>query len=97
MGQHLGQQFWERLVAEVKGGASQAEIARSYGVSASQLGRWVQRLKQEKPRAQLLPVKVTGGPALRQCALVVEGVRLEFAEGTDPAYVAAVARALRSC
>jgi len=28
---------------------------------------------------------------------MVDGVRLEFEEGTDPAYVAAVARALRSC
>lgn len=78
-------------------GASQAETARRYGVSASQLGRWVQRLKQEKRGVQLLPVRVTEGAALRQCRLVVEGVRLEFEEGTDPAYGAAVARALRSC
>jgi len=57
----------------------------------------VQRLKQEMPAAQLLPVKVTGGSVRRQCVLVIDGVRLEFEEGTDPSYVAAVARALRSC
>jgi hypothetical protein len=97
MAQHREQQFWERLVAEVEGGATQTEIARRYGVSASNLGRWARRFKQERPRAQLLPVRVTGAPALRHCGLVIDGVRLEFEEGTDPAYVAAVARALRSC
>lgn len=97
MARHRDQQFWERLVAEVEGGATQTEIARRYGVSASNLGRWARRLKQERPRAQLLPVRVTAAPALRHWGLMVDGVRLEFEEGTDPAYVAAVARALRSC
>jgi transposase-like protein len=97
MGQHRERGFWERLVAEVKGGATQAEIARRYGVSPSQLGRWARRLEEEKPRAQLLPVRVTGGPTLRRYGLLVDGVRLEFEEGAEPAYVAAVARALRSC
>ncbi|WP_438017763.1 helix-turn-helix domain-containing protein [Sorangium sp. So ce315] len=97
MGQHREQQFWEQLVAEVEGGARQAEIARRYGISVSNLARWARRLKEERPRAQLLPVRVTAGPSRRPCGLLVDGVRLEFEEGTDPAYVAAVARALRSC
>ncbi|WP_437763072.1 helix-turn-helix domain-containing protein [Sorangium sp. So ce281] len=97
MGQHREQQFWEQLVAEVDGGATQTDIARRYGVSVSSLARWGRRLKEEGPRAHLLPVRVTTGASRRPCGLMVDGVRLEFEEGTDPAYVAAVARALRSC
>jgi transposase-like protein len=97
MAQHREREFWQRLVVAMEGGASQAEVARRYGVSPSQLGRWARRLKEEKPRALLLPVRVTGDAAMRRFGLILDGMRLDFEEGTDPAYVAAVARALRPC
>jgi hypothetical protein len=57
----------------------------------------VRRLREERPRALLLPVRVTGDAVTRRCGLVVDGMRLDFEEGTDPAYLASVARALRPC
>jgi transposase-like protein len=101
MGQEKERGLWERAVAEVEAGASQAETARRYGVSGSAVGYWVRRLRQERARPaepQLLPVRLTTtrvGAA--RCGLVVGDLRFEFEEGTAPTYVAAVVRALRAC
>ena len=100
MGQQKERALWEQAVADVESGASQAETARRYGVSGSGLGYWVRRLRQEKVRSaepQLLPVRLTGRVAPTRCGLVVDDLRFEFEAGTEPAYVAAVARALRAC
>jgi len=43
----------------------------------------------------LLPVRVVED-RLKRCELVVGAIRLSFDEGTDPAYIAQLARALAS-
>jgi hypothetical protein len=100
MGRFKGRAFWERVVADVDAGASQAEAAQRHDVSQSGLAYWVRQLGAEKARSadpQLLPVRISGNVAARRLGLVVDDLRLEFDDGTDPAYVAAVARALRAC
>src|SRR4051794_30868748 len=94
---------WERIVAEVGAGLSQREAAARYGVSAAGVGHWVRRLREEKEQRatpQLLPVRLTPSPAMstarRRCALVIDDVHVEFEEGVEPGYIAAVARALRA-
>jgi transposase-like protein len=101
MDQPRDRAFWERVVAEVEAGASQAETARRYGVSGSAVGYWVRRLRQETARPsepQLLPVRVTTPRVgAGRCGLIVGDLRFEFEEGTAPTYVAAIAQALRAC
>lgn len=93
--------FWERVVAEAEACGSQSEAARRHGVSQSGLGYWVRKLVAERPRAaepRLLPVRVTGTvPMPRRMGLIVDDLRIEFDEGTEPAYLAAIAKALRGC
>lgn len=101
MGRERGRAFWERVAADAARCGSQSEAARRHGVSQSGLGYWVRKLAAEKARPaepQLLPVRVTSAVALpRRLGLVVDDLRLEFDEGAEPAYIAAVARALRAC
>ena len=102
MGRARGRAFGERVSAEVEAGtSSQVEIARRYGVSQGQVSRWVRRLRADGPRLavpQLLPVRITGAAvASSRCAVVLGELRFEFETGTEPAYVAAVAAALRAC
>ncbi len=94
-----GRDFWERLAREVEAGASRAQVAARHGVSGSTVGQWVRRLAEEraaKPAAALVPVRITG-ETRRRVAVSVAAARVEFEEGTDPAYVAAVVRAIGSC
>lgn len=101
MAQAKERAVWERIVAEVEGGLSQREAAQRYGVSVAGVGHWVRRLRQEKaerPTPQLLPVRLTTSSlARRRCTLLVADLRLEFEEGAEPAYIAALARAIHSC
>ncbi|MGZ6674024.1 MAG: transposase [Solirubrobacteraceae bacterium] len=100
MGRFKGRAFWERAVADVEAGETPAEVARRHGVSPSGLAYWVKRIGAEKTRPaepQLLPVRITGSIAPRRFGLVVDDLQLQFDEGTDPAYVAAIAKALRTC
>jgi len=100
MARAKGRRFWERLVGEVEAGASQGEAARRYGVSQGGLGLWVRRIRQEREHRtepQLLPVRLTTPTPIRRCGLVIDELRIEFDEGTDPAYLAAIAQALRAC
>ncbi len=102
MGRARGRAFWERVSAEVEAGTStQVEIARRHGVSQAQVSRWVRRLGAEGSHPavpQLLPVRIMDAAvAPRRCALVLGDLRFEFESGTEPAYVAAVAAALRTC
>ena len=102
MAQPKGRAFWQRVIADVEAGMVQTEAARRHGVSASGLGYWVRKLRREPPRPaepRLLPVRITSAPSpsVSRCSLVVDGLRVEFEEGTAPAYVAAVVQALRAC
>lgn len=102
MGREKGRAFWQRAVADVGTCGSQSAAARLHGVSQSGLGYWVRKLSAEKPlrltaEPQLLPVRVTSPVVMRRCQLIVGELRVEFDEGTDPGYLAAVARALRAC
>lgn len=94
-----GREFWERVAREVAAGATRSSVAARYGVAGSTVGHWVRRLEEEqaaKPTATLVPVRITGEPR-RRVAIAVGATRVEFEEGTDPAYVAAVVRVLASC
>jgi transposase-like protein len=101
MGRHKGRAFWERAVADAQACASQAEAARRHGVSTSGLAYWVRRLGEAQPlpapEPQLLPVRLTGHVMPHRLELVVADLRVEFDEGADPMYLAALAKALRSC
>ena len=100
MAQARERAVWERIVAEVEAGLSHSAAAQRFGVSASGVGHWVRRLREEKalrPAPQLLPVRLTSSPSRGRCTLVVDDLHLTFDEGTDPGYVAALARAIRSC
>lgn len=99
MDRHKGRAFWERVVADVAACGSQSEAARRHGVSQSGLGYWVRKIDAEKAQRrepQLLPVRITA-PVARRCSLIVGEVGVEFDEGTDPGYLAAIAKALRAC
>jgi transposase-like protein len=101
MAQARERAVWERIVAEVEAGMSHSAAAQRYGVSASGVGHWVRRLREEKarrPTSQLLPVRLTSpSPSRARCLLVVDDLHLTFDEGTDPGYIAALARAIRAC
>lgn len=101
MAQARERAVWEQIVAEVEAGLSQSAIARRYGVSPSGVGHWVRWLREERasrPAPQLLPVRLTtASPSRGRCTLVVDELHLTFDKGTDPGYVAALARALRAC
>src|SRR5580693_5103303 len=98
-----GRAFWERAVREVEGGASQTTVAAKHGVAASTVGYWVRLLRRERagggvaePSSALVPVRVAGTERHR-VEVAVGGARVQFEEGTDPSYVAAVVRALAGC
>jgi transposase-like protein len=101
MAQARERAVWERIVAEVDAGLTHREAAQRYGVSQSGVGHWVRRLREEsarRPTPQLLPVRLTtASPPRGRCTLLVEDLHLTFDEGTDPGYVAALARAIRAC
>ena len=100
MAAQRGREFWERAVREVEAGASQMAVGRRYGVASSTVGHWVRRLRgaraDEAASTALVPVRVAGEPR-RRIEIVVGATRIEFDEGTDPSYVAAVVRAVGSC
>ena len=91
MAEARSEAFWQRLVAEVAGGKAVSDVAHRHGVSASSVLRWRDKLAGTSP--SLVPVRITAaGP--RQVELQVGIARVSFDEGTDPGYIAAVARAL---
>lgn len=93
MSSDRGRAFWLKLFNEVESGASQTSVAKRYRISPSWLGKRCRALRDERPATALLPVRMVEGRA-RRVEIVVGNVRLGFEEGTDPAYVASVARAL---
>lgn len=91
--------FWAALVAEVKSGSeSLAAVAKKHNVTEAALRyHFYKKQKVAEPpgkRVAMLPVRVEGDSRL--FAVEMDGsLRLHFAEGCDPAYVAAVIAKLR--
>ncbi len=93
MAKSRGKGFWEKAVREVRAGGGLEAVAKRHGVSAGWLGKWCRRLRAEAAPSSLLPVRIVEG-RVRRVELTVGAVRLSFDEGTDPNYVARIARAL---
>lgn len=88
-----GEAFWRAVVVEAEG-RSAAQVAARHGVSLSSVHRWQQKLAA-KARTAIVPLRVAEAAAVaRRVEVRVGEVKVVFEEGTDPAYVAAVARAL---
>lgn len=91
--------FWERLVGEVREGASAATIAARHGVRVSTLRWWCWKQGRGKvPEGGLRLVPVVTSMATREprhieIAWDRRTVRVE--EGADVDYVVALTRALR--
>ena len=99
MSERRGRGFWARIAEEVEAGATQKEAAARHGVAVTTVGYWVRRLERERessllPGGAIVPIRLVGEERRR---VIVEGGRVEFEEGTDPSYVAAVVRALSRC
>jgi transposase-like protein len=103
-----GREFYAALLREVEGGSPVSAVAQRHGVRARTLSWWCWKLRKDaatRPRKQhrkptLVPVVVRGADSERRelLELSVGGCQLAFESGTDPAYVAALVRALaRSC
>jgi transposase-like protein len=105
MAERRGRRFWERAVGEVeRSGAPHREVAARHGVRVGTLRSWVYRLRREGHAAaagpsevRLLPVEVVpSAPASQPIEVrVLGGDVLAFEVGTNVAYVAALAAALR--
>ena len=72
------------------------------GVSVAALRSWIYRLRRERgsvSEPRLLPVRVVASsPAVGDALEVVVGeIRVRVPSGTDPAYVASLLTALRTC
>jgi|ERR1700736_5806108 hypothetical protein len=93
-----GSSFWAAVVAEARTGAeSHATIAAKHGVSEAALQYHLYaKPKREKQRrsVEVLPVRV--GDEAHLISVELGGsLRLRFAEGCDPGYVAALVAKLR--
>lgn len=99
-----GRAFWKKVVAEVvHRGVSYGEVARAHDVNVSTLRWWASTLRREsgdaraRPAVRMLPVEIAPGPSA-PAALEIRMTRgevINFVEGTDVAYVAALVAALR--
>jgi transposase-like protein len=90
--------FWQTVVAEAQSSAEPvAAIAAKHGVTEGALRYHVykaQRSSGPSRHSPILPVRVEGDARL--FSVEMDGsLRLLFAEGCDPAYVAAVIAKLR--
>jgi hypothetical protein len=95
-GSGFGLEFWKRLDAEIRGGASRSEVARRHGVCMSALDKWRRRLAAEEPMsASLLPVRFSG-PEKHRIEIALGAHRVSFDEGTSIDYVRALLASLAS-
>jgi transposase-like protein len=89
---------WQTLVEEWRSsGANAKEFARTHGLSTTSLYYWSSVLSRAAPAPmpKLLPVRVAAQVARSsELELWVGPARVRFDEGTSPAYVGALARAL---
>lgn len=85
--------WWAAIVAEAESaGVPHKEIAAKHGVSLAALKYHIYQSRQRGTEPQVLPVRV--GDEARTFVVEVGTARLRFAEGCDPAYVAAVLSAV---
>jgi transposase-like protein len=89
--------FWVGLVAEVGSGASAVDVAARYRVRVSTLRWWCSHLRRESAASglRLVPVVTQSALPSRHIEIAVGSAALRVEEGTDVAYVAALARALK--
>ena len=98
--------FWIRLVTQhQQSGLTAVAFAARRGVSVGTLRSWIYRLRRadvaKTAVPALMPVRVVAAPAATANGrpavvevLLVGGVRVRAAVGTEPGYVAALAAAL---
>jgi transposase-like protein len=93
-----GRKFWEKVVAVVEGGATQADAAARFGVTRAAVQYWMSKTRREHEGEgpELLPVRI-GDAAAPRVELEVGGVTVRLLDQAAPAYVADLVRALRSC
>jgi hypothetical protein len=91
-----GPAFWDRVITAIDAGGTQAEVAARFGVSTAAIRYWLTRRRRAQ-QAELLPVRVTGSNGGVRLELEVGGVIIRLVDGADPAFVAELVRALRSC
>jgi hypothetical protein len=88
-------QFWSAIVAEAEtAGVPHTQTAAKHGVSTAALKYHIYKARNAgaKPAPRVLPIRV--GDERRTFQVEVGTVRLNFAEGCEPGYVAAVLSAV---
>ena len=92
--------FWVKAVAQIERGANAGEVAARLGVNVSTLRWWRSELRRSAPEpVRVLPVEVEPAPApdgARVELRLASGDVISFEPSTAPAYVAALAAALRA-
>ena len=107
MASRKGRAFYEKLLEEVENGGSVADVAHRHGIRPKTLSWWLWRLRQSNPKRRgskrmektpsLVPV-VVRAPAINRGHVVelsMGHLQLTFEAGTDPDYLARLARSLR--
>lgn len=88
-------EFWTAIVAEAESaGVPHGEIAAKHGVSLPALKYHIYKARSAggKQEPRVLPVRV--GDERRTFQVEIGALRLSFAEGCEPSYVAAVLNAI---
>lgn len=94
-------EFWATVVAEAQAGReTHAAVAAKHGVTEAALKYHFYKARKpseaERERVPMLPVRVGVGDDARLFTVEMGGsLRLRFAEGCDPAYVAALIAKIR--
>lgn len=101
MGKHRGEQYWRaHLQAIVAQGVSVAAYARREGIAQSSLWYWRRRLgvrgvDSGQPGAgPFVAVRIAPGEQAPACAVVLEGLRIEFAAAPPVSWLAQLAASL---
>jgi transposase-like protein len=90
-----GEKFWEKVLAAVDDGETQGSVAERFGVSLSTVRYWIAKRRHDG-MPEMLPVRVAARSNVG-VELEVGGVVVRVPGTADPAYVAELVRALRSC
>lgn len=92
---------WERIVEDFRGsGLKQKDFCRSRGVAVSTLQYWIRRLRSDRKKLQVMPVRVVHRAGERQPELEarIGPVALRFSSEVPTAYAVALLRGLaESC
>ena len=92
-----GAEFWAKVIAEAKSGGSREELMARYGVTKAALKYHLYKKGKRSSKTELptiLPLRTSSEVRWLELELG-SGMRLRFPEGSDCAYVAAVASKLR--